>query len=132
MDKKNLVIKKNMAFYDSVKYGEPLVNRKQSKQWFEDLSADSIESLYILTKNNSYYKQTKTGISLIKFSDYKNEFLNSEEAIKNIFDTQTNYKTQTENATAKKIETADTTENKIISVDKESLKEMIKEVLKEL
>lgn len=74
MEKKNLQIIGNIAFYDSVKFNEPLVNREQAQKWFESVSREGISELFILTTNNNYYKKNKNKLSLISEKIFNEEF----------------------------------------------------------
>lgn len=75
---KNYEIRGKSAFYDSVANQTPLFNAAQSKKWLDGIKKEhEVETLYIRTVKNSYYKQSNNGeIKAISLNDFQSEWEN--------------------------------------------------------
>lgn len=75
MKKENLIIRANLAFYDSVAAGEPLTSPAQSVAWVNSLADKGVETLFVLTNNDKYYRQPLNAkIGIINKKDFVEQF----------------------------------------------------------
>lgn len=73
---KNYEIRGKSAFYDSVANETPLCNASQARKWLEEINKEhGVETLYIKTVNNSYYKHSvNCEIKAITMNEFQSEW----------------------------------------------------------